>query len=61
MTDKGQSTASLIQIIESAGRLGVEVDEEEALQWLTAMRRIRARSDVVVDERTASSDTKSRC
>ena len=37
MTDKGQSTASLTQIIESARRLGVEMDEEEALQWLTTI------------------------
>ena len=30
-------TTDLQRIIESASRLGVELDEEEALQWLTAM------------------------
>jgi hypothetical protein len=39
MTDHGASTYTdqLRQIIESAQRLGVELDEADALQWLTAM------------------------
>ncbi|GAB4425733.1 MAG: hypothetical protein Kow002_15130 [Anaerolineales bacterium] len=41
----------LNRIIESAKRLGVEVDEEEALQWLTAMAAERDQS-VIMDERT---------
>jgi len=41
----------LSRIIESARRLGVEIDEEEALQWLTAMAAERDES-VVMDKRT---------
>jgi hypothetical protein len=41
----------LHRIIESARRLGVEIDEEEALQWLTAMAAERDES-VVMDKRT---------
>ena len=41
----------LQRIIESARRLGVEIDEEEALQWLTAMAAERDES-VVMDKRT---------
>ena len=39
----------LAQIIESARRLGVELDEEEALQWLTAISAWQA-AEVEVDE-----------
>ena len=42
----------LQRILESAQRLGVELDEEEALQWLTAISAAKADSDVVVDSRT---------
>ncbi len=42
--------AELARIIESARRLGVEVDEEEALQWLTAMAATRV-DEVAVDAR----------
>ena len=42
----------MVQIIESAKRLGIELDEAEAMQWLTAMAATEARQDVVVDERT---------
>lgn len=52
MTDKDQLTAELAQIVESAGRLGVEIDEEEALQWLAAMAASDEEDDIVVDERT---------
>lgn len=45
---KGQR-ADLARIIESAQRLGVEMDEEEALQWLTAVAAMKAEADVVVD------------
>ncbi len=41
----------LTTIIESARRLGVEVDEEAALQWLTAIAASGEASDVVVDTR----------
>jgi hypothetical protein len=42
----------LQRIIESAQRLGVEMDEEEALQWLTAMAAEKTESGIVMDERT---------
>jgi len=42
----------LQRIIESARRLGVEMDEEEALQWLTAMAAEKGESGIVHDERT---------
>jgi hypothetical protein len=41
----------LQRIIQSAQRLGVELDEEEALQWLTAMAAEGAES-VIIDKRT---------
>ncbi len=43
----------LSRIIESARRLGVEIDEAEALQWLSAMASHQGEGDsIVVDERT---------
>jgi hypothetical protein len=43
----------LSRIIESARRLGVEIDEAEALQWLSAMAAHQGEGDsIVVDERT---------
>ncbi len=43
----------LSHIIESARRLGVEMDEEEALQWLTAIAAIKSREpEIAMDERT---------
>ena len=42
----------LQRIIESAQRLGVEMDEEEALQWLTAMAAEKSEGGIVMDERT---------
>jgi len=44
--------ASLTAIIESARRLGVEMDEAEALQWLTNIAAAQVREDLQVDERT---------
>jgi hypothetical protein len=49
MTEK--PSENLKRIIESAQRLGVELDEEEALQWLTAMASQQSADDVVFDER----------
>ncbi|GAB4479624.1 MAG: hypothetical protein Kow0088_20720 [Anaerolineales bacterium] len=40
----------LQRIIESAHRLGVEIDEEEALQWLTAMAAVQ-NDEITVDAR----------
>lgn len=46
----GQNAATdLRQMMESAGRLGVEMDEAEAIQWLTAMASWRANEHVVMD------------
>ena len=39
----------LARIIESARRLGVEIDEEEALQWLTAMAAVKGDQEIVLD------------
>ena len=39
----------LAQIIESAKRLGIELDEEEALQWLTAIAVAQDSDDISVD------------
>jgi hypothetical protein len=45
-------TNDLSRILESAQRLGVEMDEEEALQWLTAIAAMQSDDDdVVVDIR----------
>ncbi len=54
MSDEGKQppAAEMAQIIESAQRFGIELDEAEALQWLTAMAAAEAQEDVVVDERT---------
>lgn len=51
--DKNQSSEALNRIIESAQRLGIELDEEEALQWLAAIASIKATdSDIMIDERS---------
>ncbi len=48
-TDKRQDLA---QIVESAKRLGIELDEEEALQWLTAIAVAQDGQDISVDIKT---------
>ncbi len=54
MSEKGTQppAADLAQIVESAKRLGIELDEAEAMQWLTAMAATEGKQGVVVDERT---------
>jgi hypothetical protein len=48
-----QHNADLQRIIESAERLGVELDEAEALQWLSAMAGLSStHQDVVIDVRS---------
>jgi hypothetical protein len=51
--DQSSSTpaADLQRIIESARRLGVELDEAEALQWLSALAAAQGK-EIVMDERT---------
>lgn len=48
-TEKRQDLA---QIVESARRLGIELDEEEALQWLTAIAVAQDGQDISVDVKT---------
>jgi hypothetical protein len=50
-TPAGKASVELQQIIDSASRLGVEIDEEEALQWLAAMAA-SSESEITYDERT---------
>ncbi|MGI5817089.1 MAG: hypothetical protein ACOX9R_03210 [Armatimonadota bacterium] len=50
--DERPAVAELTRIVESAERLGIELDEAEAMQWLTAMAAVEAQQDVVVDEAT---------
>lgn len=55
MSDQQKSTPSseLQRILEFAQRLGVEIDEEEALQWLTAIAALRGSMDsIAVDEKS---------
>jgi hypothetical protein len=44
-------TTDLNRIIDSAKRLGVKMDEEGALQWLTAIAAAQSSDEVVVDTR----------
>jgi hypothetical protein len=49
---ESSSKVDLQRILDSAQRLGVELDEEEAIQWLTAVSAAKGSSDVIVDTRT---------
>ncbi len=44
--------ADLRAIVDAAARLGVEMDENEALQWLTAVAGDRTGEQVTFDSRT---------
>jgi hypothetical protein len=44
----------LQRLMESAKRLGIELDEREALQWLTAMAASEAQAEVAVDTRAGT-------
>jgi hypothetical protein len=50
MNESNERAANLQRILDAAARLGVEMDEEEALQWLTAIASQQEQTDVVVDE-----------
>jgi hypothetical protein len=52
MMSETSSKVDLQRILDSAKRLGVELDEEEAIQWLTAVSAAKGSSDVIVDTRT---------
>jgi hypothetical protein len=51
MTQAEQPTPSvdLKRIVESAHRLGIELDEDEALQWMTALISLKSSMDISVD------------
>lgn len=52
MENPGNEISSEVsRLMESARRLGVEIDEQEAAQWLGAIDSARASQDVVVDVR----------
>jgi hypothetical protein len=54
MTEQKGSRPSvdLERIVESARRLGVELDEVEAMQWLTAISAAKSEGEVVVDTKS---------
>ena len=52
MSSSDSAKANLDQIIASAKRLGVEMDEEEALQWLAAISASQSGGDVEIDTRS---------
>ena len=49
-SDQPTPSQDLKNILESAKRLGVEMDEEEALQWLSSIASWKADSDIAVDQ-----------
>jgi hypothetical protein len=49
---KQDQQQDLKRIIESANRLGVGIDEEEALQWLTSMAATKDADDITLNTRT---------
>src|SRR4030043_502503 len=51
MTQEEQPTPSvdLKRIVESAHRLGIELNEAEALQWMTALVSLKSSMDISVD------------
>ena len=49
MSEPRSNDHDLQQIIESAQRLGIELDESDAIQWLTAMSTAQSSVDIVVD------------
>lgn len=52
MQNPGNEISSEVnRLMESARRLGVEIDEQEAAQWLGAIDGARQSEDVVVDVR----------
>lgn len=49
MSEAGDPSEDLRRIVESAQRMGVELDEEDALRWLSAMAAGSGDSEIVVD------------
>ena len=50
--NKPTPTADLARIVEFALRLGIELDEAEAMQWLTAIVSIKSSMDISIDADT---------
>jgi hypothetical protein len=52
MTETNSTTPSkdLSRIVESAARLGIELDEAEALQWMTAMASFESSMEISIDK-----------
>jgi len=50
-SNQSSANQDLQHIIESAQRLGIELNEADALQWLTAISTAQEEGDVVFDER----------
>jgi hypothetical protein len=50
MDSTADQSAELQKIIESASRLGVEIDEAESLQWLSAIAAEQTDDDITIDE-----------
>ena len=51
-TEKPTPSVDLKRIMEAAQRLGIELDEEEALQWMTALISMKSSLDISVDRDT---------
>ena len=51
MSEQNQPTptADLARLVESARRLGIELDEAEALQWMSAIISIKSSTDISID------------
>ncbi len=50
-TQPSTPTGEVARILDSAKRLGIELDEQQAIQWLTAMAASKTQDEVVVDTR----------
>ena len=54
VTEPTDAAADIQRIVESARRLGIEVNEEETIQWLAAISLSADSGDVVVDTATGT-------
>jgi hypothetical protein len=52
ISESGPYEAAIARVVESAQRLGIELDEKEAHDWVTAMQNEEAGGDLVVDVNT---------
>jgi len=54
VTEPADAAADIQRIVESARRLGIEINEEETIQWLAAISLSADSGDVVVDTATGT-------